>query len=108
MYIRTLDNFFGFDCSVWCQKRQKGDKPMKFTIEYEETTNANWITKHKYEFTYEEFGKRLASFLTLYEIHRTKEEHAMILARYELATKSQAIFLFKSNGFKFMVLPERR
>jgi len=74
---------------------------MKFTI-------TNIESKQQYEFESKEFRKRLASFLVLYEIHKTDEEKESIFARFELARQSKVPFLYESNGFKFMAMPERR
>ena len=61
--------------------------------------------EHRYEFSEEVFCKRLTSFLTLYV---DKEKGDKVLTRYKLAIKSNAPFLFQQDGFKFIVLPERR
>lgn len=74
---------------------------MKFTI-------TNVETKQQYEFESKEFRKRLASYLVLYEINKTDEEKELIFDRFELARQSKAIFVYESNGFRFMALPERR
>lgn len=74
---------------------------MKFTIE-------DVAEKTTYILNEERFCKKLASFLTLYERHKTDEEIDMIFARCKLAIKSNAIFMYQSYGFKFMAVPERR
>ena len=74
---------------------------MKFTI-------TNGKTKRTYFFSEESFCKRLSSFLVLYERHKTDEEKESIFARFELARQSKVPFLYESNGFKFMAMPERR
>jgi hypothetical protein len=96
-----LTNIFGYDFSLKCQKRQKGDKPMKFTI-------TNVETKQQYEFESKEFRKKLASFLVLYEVHKTDEEKESIFARFELARQSKVPFIYESTGYKFMVMPKGR
>ena len=74
---------------------------MKFTI-------TNMETKRTYEYESHKFRIRLASFIILYERHKTDEEKESIFARFELARQSNAIAIYESNGFKFMVMPERR
>ena len=74
---------------------------MKFTI-------TNIETKRTHEFESKEFRKRLASFLLLFERDKTDEEKESIFQRFELAIRTKAIALYESNGFKFMVMPERR
>lgn len=71
---------------------------MKYTI-------INIETQQKYELTKERFVEKLASFLTLYEIHKPHEDKNRILATVE---KTSELFIYHSNGFKFVVLPERR
>ena len=65
-------------------------------------------TKKSYEYSADAFCKRFASFLMFYERHKTEEELDTIFARCNLAITQHSIFLYESNGFKFMALPERR
>lgn len=71
---------------------------MKYTI-------TNLQTQQKFEFTKERFIEKLASFLTLYETTKPHEDKNRILATVE---KTNALFIYHSNGFKFVVLPERK
>ena len=71
-------------------------------------TITNVETKKSYECSADAFCKKLASFLVLYEVHKTDEERADIYNRCRLAIALNSIFLYESNGFKFMALPERR
>ena len=64
--------------------------------------------KTTYVVNAETFRKKLANFLILYEIRKTDEEKESIFQRFELAIRTKAIALYESNGFKFMVMPERR